>query len=190
MICGRVVSILDWRRKGRSFNSLVMPGFAQLLQNLFCPRPGLGPAVPWRVGGPARPAPRALDLPAPPGPGGPPAGLGSPLQYTGPLIFAPFAFNFCSTVVPSMSRRCSVDVPSMSHCSADPPPPLCAVGHLPLAMLCDALSDTIGLARIRLQSIVASLRRKTSILFRIKQNDIGAPSFGGVVLLTVLWTWR
>ena len=50
-------------------------------------------------------------------------------------------------------------------------------------MLCDALSDALGLARIRLQSIVASLRRKTSILFQIKQNDIGAPSLGGFVLL-------
>ena len=50
-------------------------------------------------------------------------------------------------------------------------------------MLCDALSDAMGLARIRLQSIVASLRRKTSILFQIKQNDIGAPSLGGFVLL-------
>ena len=46
-------------------------------------------------------------------------------------------------------------------------------------MLCDALSDAMGLARIRLQSIVASLRRKTSILFQIKQNDIGAASLGG-----------
>ena len=54
-----------------------------------------------------------------------------------------------------------------------------ADGHLRLAMLCDALSDAVGLARIRLQSIVASLRRKTSILFQIKRNDIGAPSLGG-----------
>ena len=52
-------------------------------------------------------------------------------------------------------------------------------------MLCDALSDAMhmGLTRTRLQSIVSSLRRKTSILFQIKQNDIGAPSLGGVVLL-------
>ena len=55
-----------------------------------------------------------------------------------------------------------------------------------MAMLCDALSDAMGLARIRLQSIVASLRRKTSILFQIKQNDIGAPSLGGFVLLWIL----
>ena len=47
--------------------------------------------------------------------------------------------------------------------------------QLRLAMLCDALSDAMhmGLARIRLQPIAASLRRKTSILFQIKQNDIG-----------------
>ena len=54
-----------------------------------------------------------------------------------------------------------------------------ADGHLRLAMLCDALSDTAGLSRIRLESIAASLRRKTSILIQIKQNDTGAPSLGG-----------
>ena len=53
-----------------------------------------------------------------------------------------------------------------------------ADGHLRLAMLCDALSDAIGPARIRLQSIsFAILRRKSSIPFQIKQNHIGAPSF-------------
>ena len=47
-----------------------------------------------------------------------------------------------------------------------------------MAMLCDALSDTIGLARIRPQPTAASLRRKTPITFQIKQNDIGAPRLG------------
>ena len=47
-------------------------------------------------------------------------------------------------------------------------------------------SAAIGLQRIRLQSIVASLRRKTSI-FQIKQNDIdiGAPSLWEFALLCI-----
>ena len=51
-----------------------------------------------------------------------------------------------------------------------------ADGHLRLAMLRDALPGAIDLARLRLQSTVASLRRETSILFQIKQNDIEATS--------------
>ena len=62
-----------------------------------------------------------------------------------------------------------------------------------LAMLCDVLTDATGLAHIKLQSSVASLRRKTFILFQIKQTDIGAPSFGGgytTVTRTVLCRYR
>ena len=101
-----------------------VPGFVINAKCAFCPRPGLGPAVPWRTGPPHPPRPCT-----PPGPRRVPGRIGPPLQYTGPFahlhsISAPLLFRRCSVDVPSMSRRCSVNVPSMSRCSVDPSPPL------------------------------------------------------------------